>query len=128
MFICLAFSAVMPLLYIVMFLSIWFMFVTDKFLLFRIYQKPINFNQNLQNNIFKIFYIGVMVHCVVSPFLLSEKYLSSVASISTNLDRFRTILVTPYLIPYVVLFLLLAVWAVFYSTIVSSLTYCIKRC
>lgn len=69
--IVLTFSAVMPVLYIILFLSIWFMFISDKLLLFRVYQKPINYTKDLQNNVFKIVYVSIMIHCVVSPFLLS---------------------------------------------------------
>lgn len=44
MFITLAFSSVMPVLYVITFLSIWFMFVCDKLLLFKVYQKPMNYS------------------------------------------------------------------------------------
>lgn len=71
MIITLAFSAVMPILYVIAFLSIWFMFICDKLLLFRIYQKPINYTKDLQYNIFKILYVGLLIHCVASAFMLS---------------------------------------------------------
>lgn len=47
-----------------------------------------------------------------------------------NLDngRFMTIITTPYLIPYAALFVLLAAWAIFYSTIVKFCAYCTKKC
>lgn len=69
--ITLAFSAVMPVLYVIAFLSIWFMFVCDKLLLFKVYQKPINYSENLQSKVFKIVYIALIVHCVASAFILS---------------------------------------------------------
>lgn len=78
-FITMAFSSVMPVLYVIAFLSIWFMFVCDKLLLFRVYQKPINYSEDLQNKVFKFFYIAIMLHCAASFFMLSEKYLLSVS-------------------------------------------------
>lgn len=43
-------------------------------------------------------------------------------------SRFKNIMTTPYLIPYAALFLALAAWAVFYSTIVKFCSYCAKKC
>lgn len=123
-----AFSAIMPLLYIIAFLSIWFMFICDKLLLFRVYQKPINYSQDLQNKVFKLVYIAIMIHCVVSVFTLSEKHLMSAGANKQNISRFGIIITTSYLIPYVGIFLLMAAWAVLDSTIISCLQYCVRKC
>jgi hypothetical protein len=80
MVISLAFSALMPILYIVAFLTVWIMFLVDKILLFRIYQKPINYSEDLQNKVFKIIYIAVVIHCVVSALTLSEPKLANLFS------------------------------------------------
>ena len=69
--ITLSFGAVMPLLYIITFLAVWFTFICDKLLMFRMYQRPPNFTKDLQNNVFKVVYIALMAHCVISAFLLS---------------------------------------------------------
>lgn len=66
------FSAVMPFVYIIGLLSIGFLALTDKVLLFRVYQKPINYTSNLQDKIFKIFYFILIIHCVVSPLFFSS--------------------------------------------------------
>ena len=69
--ITLAFSGVMPGLYIIAFFSLMFMSVCDKLLLFRVYQKPINYTASLQSKIYKTLYIALMIHCAASAFLLS---------------------------------------------------------
>ena len=71
MIITLAFSGVMPGLYVIAFFSLLFMMLSDKILLFRVYQKPINYTSNLQNKVFKTLYFGLIAHCAISIFLLS---------------------------------------------------------
>lgn len=126
--ITLAFSAVIPGLYIIAFLSLWLTFMCDKLLLFRVYQKPPNFTEDLQNNVFKVVYVSLMAHCVISPFLLSEPAIGRFGNLNSNNSRFLNILNTPYLISYVILFLALAGWALFYSTIIRFCAYCSKKC
>lgn len=75
MIIALAFSGVIPGLYIIAFFSILFMFVCDKCLVFRVYQNPVNYTSKLQSKIFKTVYFALMIHCFVSAFLLSEENL-----------------------------------------------------
>lgn len=130
-FITMAFSSVMPILYIIAFLSIWFMFVCDKALLFRVYQKPINYSQDLQNKVFKFLYISLLVHCVSSFFILSEKHLIAANNNITTISRgdiAGIIKTAPYLIPYIVIFVGLGVWGVFHSTIVAAIGYCVEKC
>ena len=71
MIITLAFSGVIPGLYIIAFFSILFMFVCDKCLVFRVYQNPVNYTSKLQSKIFKTVYFALMIHCLASAFLLS---------------------------------------------------------
>ena len=70
--ITLAFSAVIPGLYIIACFSLIFMGVCDKFLLFRVYQHPVNYTAKLQSKVFKTIYFTLIIHCVASAFLLSE--------------------------------------------------------
>lgn len=113
----------MPGLYIIAFLSITFLFTCDKFLLFRVYQKPVNYAANLQSKIFKTVFVTLIIHCLVTPFLLSEPNLvvdteEYIKFIDTDFDRFDNIFKTAYLIPYVVLFIILFLWAFFSATII----------
>ena len=71
MVITLAFSGVMPGIYIISFFSLLFMSLSDKILLFKVYQKPINYTSGLQRKVFRTLYVGLMIHCVVSILLLS---------------------------------------------------------
>jgi hypothetical protein len=127
--IVLCFSAVMPILYIIGFLSIWFTVICDKLLLFRVYQKPVNYTKDLQKNVFKFLYVSIMMHCVISPIILSERHLILAGGVSEtdSYSRIGLVFSTPYLLPYVVIFLLLACWAVFDSTIVKFCAYCMKK-
>jgi hypothetical protein len=125
--IVMAFSAVMPFLYIIAFLSIWFMFICDKLLLFRVYQKPINFSKDLQDGVFRVLYVSLMAHCVISAFILSEPHLLQAGGVIPTSSRFSTILTTNYLMPYVIIFLLLAIWGIFCTTIVKFCSFCSKK-
>ena len=69
------FSAVMPTLYIIGFISIAFMILSDKVLLFRVFQKPINYTADLQKKVSKTLYVVMIIHCVISPLLLSSSEL-----------------------------------------------------
>ena len=67
-----------------------------------------------------------MIHCVASAFILSERHLISAGSSQSTSSRFGIIITTPYLIPYVGIFILLAAWGLFYSTFVKCFTYCMN--
>lgn len=82
----------------------------------------------MQYNVFKIIYIALMAHCVVSAFLLSEPHLFYAGGGTEIKARFSTIITTPYLIPYAAIFGLLVVWAIFYSTFVKFFKYIAKKC
>lgn len=69
--ITITFSAVLPMLYIIAFLSIGFMLLSDKVLMFKIFQKPLNYTSKLHDNVFKAIFFLILVHCVISPLLLS---------------------------------------------------------
>ncbi len=130
-FITLAFSSVMPILYVIAFLSIWFMFTCDKLLLFRVYQKPINYSEDLQSKVFKFLYIAIMVHCVASFFILSEKHLINASGKSSNIARndiIGIIKVAPHLWAYPIIFVIMGGWAIFHTFVVRFLSYCISKC
>ena len=131
--ITLAFSSVMPGLYIIACFSLIFMSICDKCLLFRVYQHPVNYTAKLQKKVFKTVYLALVVHCVASAFLLSEPNLVVGESnqfdlVNTNSSRFDNIFSTNYLIPYVILFILLVVWGFFNATIISLIQCCYERC
>lgn len=81
---------------------------------------------------FKFLYIAIMAHCVTSFFILGEKHLIA-ASKQNSVDISRSDIVgmvkaAPYLIAYIVIFVVLAAWGVFHSTIVRVVGYCVEKC
>lgn len=71
MVITLAFSGVIPALYFIAFFSLLFMVICDKLLLFKVYQKPINYTSNLQSKVFKTIYVALLIHCATTILLMS---------------------------------------------------------
>lgn len=132
-----AFGAVIPGLYIIALFSILFMMICDKVLLFRVYQRPVNYNAKLQSKIFNTVFLAIIIHCAASALMLSEPTLiaagSRIEEISETVDffdndRMENMFSTGYIIPYVILFFLLTIWALFNATLLSLVKYCFKKC
>lgn len=135
--ITMAFGAVIPGLYIIALFSILFMMICDKVLLFRVYQRPVNYNAKLQSKIFNTVFLAIIIHCAASALMLSEPTLiaagSRIEEISETVDffdndRMENMFSTGYIIPYVILFFLLTIWALFNATLLSLVKYCFKKC
>lgn len=131
--ITLAFSAVMPGLYIIACFSLIFMNACDKCLLFRVYQHPVNYTAKLQKKIFKTVYLALVIHCLASALLLSEPNLvvgdtNLDVIINTGESRIDDIFLIGYLVPFVIFFILLVVWGFFNATLISLIQCCYRRC
>ena len=126
--ITLAFSSVIPGLYIIACLSLVFMAICDKFLLFRVYQYPVNYTAKLQNKIYKTVFFTLILHTAAAIFLLSEPSLvvgENANLFSVNGEKRLTIIIeTYYIIAYVVLFALLFLWAFLSATIIALIKSC----
>lgn len=70
--ITLAFSCVIPILYIIATMSVLFLYLTDKVLVFRLYQTPINYGPDLHKLIKKALYFGLIAHMMLSAVFLSQ--------------------------------------------------------
>jgi hypothetical protein len=122
--ITLAFSCVIPILYLVCFLSVLLLYLTDKVLIFKLYQTPINYSTHLHSLISKALYIGLVAHMALSAVFLSEPQLIAASSevsqgtITGNI-RIDSMLNTVYILPYLGMLLLLLGWYVLDGTVVS---------
>jgi len=129
------FGCVMPALYIVVAISTLLLVIIDKLLLFKFFKTPINFDESLHKKIMKTLYLGLILHLVASAFLLSEPNLvpknsnfSQLSSLTTSSNqRLNTLIQTYYIIPYVGLFILMILYAIFKQTIIGLLSKCSKR-
>lgn len=122
--ITLAFSCVIPILYLICFLSILLLYLIDKLLIFKLYQTPINYSTHLHSLISKALYIGLVAHMALSAVFLSEPQLIAASSeISqgtiTGNDRIDAMLNTFYILPYLGMLFLLLGWSVFDGTVMS---------
>jgi hypothetical protein len=131
----LIFACVIPILWVVCFLSVFLLYLADKLLIFKLYQTPINYNADLHQLLMKSLYFGIVAHMALSAFFLSEPMLlaqnSSISQTSqwdAGSPRLNAIIHTSYIIPYVVLFLLLAGWLVFDNTVISLFVKCALLC
>lgn len=114
----------MPLLNIIAFLSFFFMFISDKVLIFRVYKKPLNYDHKMQKKMVRLLYIALAIHMVTSAFLISEPNLvleGSTIQLATVLDstdaRLNILFQTTYILPYVLFFILLIAFAILKTTI-----------
>ena len=69
--ITLSFSCVIPMLNIICFLSIFLLYFSDRVLVFKLYQTPLNFGTELHRIIGKAIYLGMVAHMVLTAFFLS---------------------------------------------------------
>jgi len=71
-FISLAFCGVIPILIPVTLASFFLLYVSDKFLLFKYYQTPIQYSPVLHKIFLKTLYVSLMIHFGLTAFLLAE--------------------------------------------------------
>ncbi len=82
----------------------------------------------------KTLYVSIILHLAASAFLLSEPNLvpkgsnfAGISSLNSNNQRVNTLIQTYYIIPYVILFVLLILYGLFKTTIISLLGKCNKK-
>ena len=130
-----AFSCVIPFLWCICTISVLLLYIIDKLLIFKLYQTPINYNADLQILLRKSLYFSLIVHMALTAVFLSEAQLlaqNSTIPESSQInffnDRINSITHTSYIIPYVIIFLLLAGWLIFDNTIIALLMKCALIC
>lgn len=126
--ITICFSGVIPLLNIVSAMSFFILYFSDKILLFKFYQTPINYTQTLHRVLAKVIVLALLGHFVITSFCLSESTISlsnlsllqGVYSFNSGNKRLNTIFTTPHIIPYPLLFIGLVLFIFLKSFIVDS--------
>ena len=135
-FISMVFSGVIPALIPITLISFLLIYITDKFLLFKYYQTPIQYTQKLHKAFLYVLYVALMAHFALTAFFLGEPSLIATgayfgikySSVSSGNKRIDNMIRTAYIIPYVVIFLLLALYAIFRKFIGGSLASCAEKC
>ncbi len=133
-----AFSCVIPLLLIVCAIALLLLYLTDKLLIFKLYQTPLNYSHHLHVLVRRALYVGLVAHMALSAVFLSESDLIAQDSqlpvdrqVSTGNSRIDAMLNTVYIIPYLIMLGLLIIWGIFDHTIIKLfrklLPYCEKR-
>lgn len=69
--ISMTFCGILPILIPVTFLSFFLLYYVDKVLLFKYYQTPIKYTQNLHKMFLKVVYLSLMSHFGLTAFFLS---------------------------------------------------------
>jgi hypothetical protein len=70
--ITLAFSCISPILNVICAISVFLLYLSDKVLVFKLYQTPINYNSDLHQLIKKAIYLGLIAHMALSAVFLSQ--------------------------------------------------------
>jgi hypothetical protein len=124
------FNGVIPLLNVVAVVSLLLLKPIDKFLVFKYFKIPLSFDQELHGKFMKILYIILIIHCLTTAFFLSEPTLYPVDETTKYLqdiqddNRLGLAFRTPYTIPYMVLFFLLMLYAIFKETLFALIQSC----
>jgi len=135
--ITMAFSCIIPILNIICCISLFLLYLTDKALVFKVYQTPINYNDELHYLITKTIYLGLVAHMALSSYFLSDwTLLTSNSSVANNHNQFiessnvvlNTIINTYYIIPYVLILIVLIGRAVFNHTFLAFCDKCNNLC
>jgi hypothetical protein len=119
--ISMAFSGVIPILIPVTLLSFIFLYFADKFLLFKYYQRPIQYTHKLHHTFLAVLYVSLILHFGLTAFFLAEPTIiasgaysaSSFYSFNSSNGRLNNIFNTGYILPYAIMFFLLIFFAVF---------------
>ena len=69
--ITLAFSCVIPFLFIICSISVILLYIIDKVLIFKLYQTPLNYNAELQTLLRKTIYFALVIHMALTAVFLS---------------------------------------------------------
>lgn len=69
--ITLAFSCIIPILYLVCAISLMLLYFSDRVLVFKVYQTPVNYGASLHKLINQVIYIGLVAHFALTAFFLS---------------------------------------------------------
>ena len=133
--VCFVFSCIIPVVWIICFISVFLLYLIDKVLVFKLYQTPINYNADLHTLLKKSIYLGLVVHMGLTCVFLSEPQLvaansniSESSKIYSGNTRIDTILHISYILPYLIAFLLLAGWSIFDNTIIALFIKCALLC
>lgn len=133
--ITLAFSCIIPILYIICAISVFLLYLSDKVLVFKLYQTPINYNSDLHQLIKKAIYLGLIAHMALSAVFLSQSELIAPNStlpegrrLSSGNTRIDAMINTYYIMPYVILFLCYVGWSFFDNTIIALCDKCTLLC
>lgn len=132
-----AFSCIIPILNLICCISLFLLYLTDKALIFKVYQTPINYNDELHYLITKTIYLGVVFHMLLSAYFLSDwTLLSSNSSAAANSNHFfessnetiNLIFNAYYIIPYIIISILLIGRGIFNHTLVAFCNKCTNVC
>ncbi len=74
------FNCVIPVLNVVAAMSLLLLKPVDKFLVFKYFKTPINFDEELHRKFMNVMYLSIMAHTVATAFLLSEPSLIPVGA------------------------------------------------
>ena len=135
-FISMTFSGVIPILIPVTLISFFLLYLTDKILLFKYYQYPIQYTQALHKAFLIVVYVSLMAHFALTAYFLAEPtlvaegaYISDERfSIDSGNTRFDNVFKTAYIIPYVAMLAILVLYAIFRKCIGGILMKCIQKC
>lgn len=70
--ITMVFSCIIPILNLICALSLLLLYFSDRVLVFKIYQTPVNYGAELHKLIIRVLYVGLVAHFVLTAFFLSE--------------------------------------------------------
>ncbi len=71
-FITFSFCGVIPILVPVCCLTLFLLYTTDKILIFKFYQKPMNYTQNLHKIFHNVLIISLLSHFALTSYFLTE--------------------------------------------------------
>lgn len=121
----LAFSSVIPLLYIICALSLFLLYFADRLLIFKVYQTPTNYGPSLHQIVTQVFFLGLIIHFALAAYFLSQPEMIAPNStfqtftLSFANPRIKKMTSTIYIIPYVVLAGLFIAWFFLKNTIIA---------
>ena len=135
-FVSFVFSGVLPILVPIMFISLFLLYFSDKFLIFKFFQKPLNYDAFLHRIFIKILYISLMAHFGLTAFFLSEPTMIAERSFmqkdiqfvnSDNL-RIKTIMTNYVTLIYVLLLALMILYVILNHICCNCLNWLRSKC
>jgi hypothetical protein len=126
---------VIPILNFICAVSLLLLYYADRLLVFKVYQTPVNYGPELHKLISKTIYLALISHFALSALFLSESNLIAPATtisqsyqLNSSNTRINSMVTVYYIIPYVIMFLLFAGWAVFENTLIAFCEKCMSLC